>query len=451
MKVEHPIEIERGSEAKALPDWQALAGEPARLEQRHPARLGWWLLLAGFGGFLAWAALAPLDNGINMPGTVMVAGERQAVESLGGGVVETLSVGEGDRVSAGQPLVHFDPTRAVSALGDIDGQLEVLRAREARLIAERDGLDGVVAPPGLSSEGDSAFELQRALFDSRRAALEGELAGIQASLAGQRAALAGIESSLTARRSQRAVLEQQWRNLSGLADEGYVPRNRLLELDRQRSQLDGEIASDLGALGQTREQINELELRARSRRDVFQQEVRGDLADVRGQLDQLVQRRAAAEFELAHQVVRAPVDGTVVGLSLHTVGGVVQPGARLMEIVPLERPLTVEGQLAVESIDKVVAGLPVELAFTAFDRSSTPRLEGEVTLVSADRLEDERSGMPFYRVRVEVGPEQLARLDGRMLRAGMPVEVFVRTGERSLLNYLFKPLLDRARTAWGDA
>lgn len=128
-----------------------------------------------------------------------------------------------------------------------------------------------------------------------------------------------------------------------------------------------------------------------------------------------------------------------------------QPGSRLMEIVPQDQPLVVEGRLPVESIDKVHVGLPVELMFTAFDASRTPRLEGAVTLVSADRFEDERSGRPYYRLRANVAPGQLRRIGDAPLQAGMPVEVFVRTGERSLLNYLFKPLLDRARLAWGDA
>ncbi|WP_242697336.1 HlyD family type I secretion periplasmic adaptor subunit [Bordetella petrii] len=418
------------------------------------ARFGWWVLALGFGGFLAWAALAPLDNGVSMPGTVVVTGERQAVDSLGGGVVGALLVGEGETVRAGQIVVRLDSTRAHSEAQSLRAQLAAARAREARLLAERDGLSVVTLPAdaAVHAEAAGALALERQLFASRRAALEGELAGIQATLQGNRALAAGLESSLAYQRAQRGMLQEQLGNLRGLAREGYVPRNRLLELERMRAQLGSEIAADLGSLGQARQQVAELTLRAGQRRDAFQQEVRADLAETRVRREQLAQQLTAAEFDLAHTEIRAPASGTVVGLAAHTVGGVVQPGARLMEIVPADAPLIVEGRLPVDSVDKVQVGLPVELMFTAFDTSRTPRLAGTVALLSADRYEDERSGQPYYRLRVEVPPGQLLRIGGAAsLRAGMPVEVFVRTGERSLLNYLFKPLLDRTHSAWGDA
>lgn len=417
-----------------------------------PARFGWWVLALGFGGFVAWAAWAPLDNGVAMPGTVVVTGERQAVESLGGGVVGALLVAEGDRVRAGQAVLRLDDTRVRGDVQSLRAQLAAVAAREARLLAERDGQQDIaVSGPQQAGPEAAAFGLERQLFASRQAALAGELAGIQATMAGNRALASGLESSLAHKRAQRGLLQEQLGNMRDLAREGYVPRNRLLELERTLAQLSGDMAADLGALGQTRQQIAELVARAQQRRDAFQQEVRADLAEARVQREQLTQKLAAAEFDLSHSEIRAPAGGTVVGLAAHTVGGVVQAGARLMEIVPEDEPLVVEGRLPVESVDKVHAGLPVELMFTAFDTSRTPRLTGTVTLVSADRFEDERGGRPYYRLRVSVEPGQLRRIGDATLRAGMPVEVFVRTGERSLLNYLFKPLLDRARLAWGDA
>lgn len=414
-------------------------------------RLGWWVLALGLGGFLAWAAWAPLDNGVALPGTVVVTGERQAVDSLAGGVIATLLVREGDRVAAGAPVLRLDATRTQSELASLQAQSYALTARQARLdaeIAEAARMAG--APADATPALQGAYLLERQLFASRRAALQGELAGIQATLSGNQALAGGLQSALAHKRSQSATLQEQAQNLAGLVQEGYVPRNRLLELQRMQAQLAGEIASDLGALGQARQQIAELALRAQQRRDAFAQEVGTDLSQTHVQAEQVRQQLAAARFDLMHTEVRAPATGKVVGLSAHTVGGVVQPGARLMEIVPEDQPLTVEGRLPVQSVDKVSVGLPVELIFSAFDSATTPRLAGEVSLVSADRFEDERNGQPYYRITVQVAA-QLDRLDGQALRAGMPVEVFVRTGERSMLNYLFKPLLDRARTAWGDA
>ncbi|MGI9377322.1 MAG: HlyD family type I secretion periplasmic adaptor subunit [Tsuneonella suprasediminis] len=422
----------------------------------RPARFGWWLLLLGFGGFLIWASFAPLDNGVPMPGVVVVTGNRQAVEHQTGGIVSALHVREGDRVHVGQVLVKLDPTRAGAEAESIAIELATARAREARLLAERDGLASPQFPADLERGGDpdiiGAVALQRQLFASRRAALQGELTGITQSIAGQRALISGLEASVGDKRQQLQAMNEQLGNLRQLAAEGYIPRNRLLETERLRASIQSDISRDLGSIGQARGQAAELQSRLYQRRQAWQQDVRGELADTRLEAQSLTARQEAARFDLQHTDIRAPAAGRVVGLSVHTVGGVIQPGGRLMEIVPDSAPLIVEGRLPVASVDKVHAGLPVELLFTAFDTSTTPRLLGEVEQVSADRLEDEQNGLPFYRVRIRVDADELARLKlgDQPLRAGMPVEAFARTGERTLLNYLFKPLIDRLRTAWGD-
>ncbi|PKP94621.1 MAG: hemolysin D [Alphaproteobacteria bacterium HGW-Alphaproteobacteria-16] len=421
-----------------------------------PAHLGWWLLALGLGGFLLWATFAPLDNGVPMPGVVMVTGNRQAVEHGPGGVVQALHVREGQRVKAGDVLIRLDPTRVGAEAQSIEIQLATARAKEARLLAERDGLAMPAFPSDLertnSADVAGALTLQRQLFLSRRATLQAELAGLQQSLAGQRALVGGLEASLGGKRSQLHAMSEQTGNLRQLAAEGYIPRNRLLETERLHAGIQSDISRDLGGIGQARGQAAEIQSRIIQRRDAWQQEVRGELADTRLEAQALAAKRDAARFDLEHSEIRAPASGRVVGLTAHTVGGVVQPGARLMEIVPDAAPLIVEGRLPVNGVDKVHGGLPVDLLFTAFDTSTTPRLRGEVEQVSADRLEDEHSRTPYYRVRIRVGADELARLKlgDQPLRAGMPVEVFVRTGERSMLNYLFKPLLDRMRTAWGD-
>ena len=202
---------------------------------------------------------------------------------------------------------------------------------------------------------------------------------------------------------QRAALEEQLRGLRQLASEGYVPRNRLLDSERLLAQVNGEIAGDLGSLGSTRRQILELRLRMAQRREKFQEEVRASLADAQVRAEELRNRLASARFDLANSEVRAPVAGLVVGQEVFTEGGVIAPGQQLMEILPERQPLLVDARLPVEMVDKVRVGLPVELMFSAFSQSTTPRVEGEVTLVSADRLLDERSEAPYYRVRIRVG------------------------------------------------
>ena len=225
------------------------------------------------------------------------------------------------------------------------------------------------------------------------------------------------------------------RGLRQLASEGYVPRNRLLDSERLLAQVNGEIAGDLGSLGSTRRQILELRLRMAQRREKFQEEVRASLADAQVRAEELRNRLASARFDLANSEVRAPVAGLVLGQEVFTEGGVIAPGQQLMEILPERQPLLVDARLPVGMVDKVRVGLPVELMFSAFNQSTTPR--GQVTLVSADRLLDERGEAPYYRVRIRVGEEGVRRLAGLEIRPGMPVEAFVRSGERSLLNYLF--------------
>ena len=240
---------------------------------------------------------------------------------------------------------------------------------------------------------------------------------------------------------------EQLQGLRELAREGYIPRNRLLDTERVYAQILGSISEDHGRIGQLQRQVLEMRLKIRQLAEEYQKEVRTQLADTRIRTQDLRNRLASAEFELANSQLRAPVAGIVVGLDVFTEGGVIKPGQPLMEIVPQGEPLLVEARVPVELADKVHAGLPVELMFSAFSQSTTPRVAGEVMLVSADRQVDERTDEPYYTMRAQVSEQGMAQLAGLQIRPGMPVEAFVRTGERSMLNYLFKPLLDRTHMA----
>lgn len=420
------------------------------LDERRYTRMGGWLLALGFGGFLLWAALAPLDKGVAVSGNVVVAGNRQAVQHPSGGVVQRLLVRDGDQVAAGQVLIRMDATQISAQRESLFVQHLGALASTARLEAERDGLEEIVLPPSLSSDDARAvatLALQRQLLSSRRAALRLELDGLRESIAGSQAMLEGLRAAKVHKEEQRASMQAQLQGLRELAREGYVARNRLLENERLYAQLNGDISEDLGNIGRTQRQILELRLRAAQRAEEYQQDVRQQLADARLQAEDLGSRLRGVEFELAHTEVRAPVAGTVVGLDVFTEGGVISPGQMLMEIVPQDAPLLVDARAPVELVDKLQPGLDVELLFVAFNQSRTPRVNGKVTLVSADRLLDEKTDQPYYRLRVQVDEDGLRQLQGQQIRPGMPVEAFVRTGERSLLNYLFKPLTDRTHMA----
>ncbi|CAK17421.1 HlyD family type I secretion periplasmic adaptor subunit [Pseudomonas entomophila] len=433
----------------------AQAPLPLRDDARGPARAGRWLVLVGLGGFLLWGALAPLDKGVPVSGNVVVAGSRQAVQHPTGGVIEQLLVRDGDQVLTGQVLLRLDATQAQAQQGSLHVQYVNARAGEARLLAERDGSAVIEFPTALREQAATpwvaaALEAQRQLFGSRRQALETELAGLGESIAGAQASLQGLQGTLASKQAQRDALDEQLKGLRELASDGYIPRNRLLDSERLLAQVNGSIAEDLGAIGRTQRQVQELKLRAVQRRQEFQNDVRQQLSERQASAEDLGNRLRGAEFELAHTQVRAPASGTVVGLSVFTNGGVIARGQPLMEIVPANAPLLVDARASVELVDRLKPGLPVELLFVAFNQSTTPRVAGEVTLVSADRLLDDKTQQPYYQVRIKVSEEGLRQLAGLDIRPGMPVEAFVRTGERSLLNYLFKPLADRVHVALAE-
>ena len=435
------------SNAKSLGDSNVL-----QLDDTRYSRLGWLLMLGGFLGFLGWAALAPLDKGVAVSGKVMVSGHRKVVQHPSGGIVERIDVRDGDKVEAGQVLIRLKETPLLGQAQSLRSQFYGSLASEARLNAERDGAQGVSFATELTAlatepEVASNLVLQRQLFDSRRQALLLDQQGIDESIAGAEAQLRGVRDSQANKVLQRTALTEQLQGLRELAREGYIPRNRLLDTERVYAQILGSISEDYGRIGQLQRQVLEMRLKIRQLAEEYQKEVRTQLADTRIRTEDLRNRLASAEFELANSQLRAPVAGIVVGLDVYTEGGVIKPGQALMEIVPQGEPLLVEARVPVELADKVHAGLPVELMFSAFSQSTTPRVAAEVMLVSADRQVDERTDEPYYTLRAQVSEQGMAQLAGLQIRPGMPVEAFVRTGERSMLNYLFKPLLDRTHMA----
>jgi protease secretion system membrane fusion protein len=376
--------------------FQEMSEPEMNTDETHHARMGWWIVIVGVGGFMLWASLAPLDKGVPLSGTVAVASSRKAIQHPTGGIIEEILVKEGHTVKAGQILITMNATQA-KALAEISRvQYFTARAVEARLTAERDGAGSIRFPSEMEDAMDDPrvmanINLQNQLFVSRRNAIQGEL----------------------------RILKEQLDSMRDLADEGYVARNRMLDIERLYFQ----------------------------QKQSYQKEVGTQLAEAQKEAEGLRTRLVSQDFDLANVEVRAPVDGTVVGLSVFTRGGVIAPGFKLMEIVPSEDALVVEGQVPVHLIDKVHPDLKVELIFSAFNQNLTPHVPGIVTHVSADRLIDEVSRLPYYQIKAKVAPEGMKMISNLQVRPGMPVELFVKTGERTLLNYLLKPILDHIKMA----
>ncbi|MBY0475751.1 MAG: HlyD family type I secretion periplasmic adaptor subunit [Nitrosomonas sp.] len=417
-------------------------------------RLGWWIVLAGFCGFVLWSSIAPLDKGVPVMGTVTVASHLQAVQHQTGGIIDKILIREGDHVKLGQILVRMNDVQIKAQAEITRSQLYAARAIEARLLAERDGANEITFPNEFASQNDSRIannnSIQNQLFSSRRLALQHEIAAIDENTAGLKLQLRGLESSRVSKNQQLKFLEEQLFSLRDLAMDGFVPRNRVLELERSYTQLTGEISSDIGDIGRTQRQITELEQRRIHRLQEYQKEVRQTLSDVQREAEALRSRLIGQDFELATLEVKAPVDGIVVGMNVFTEGGVIAPGSKLMDIVPSDDMLIITGQVPVHLIDKIHVDLPVDLIFSALNQKKTPNIPGTVTQVSADRLVDANSGFPFYSIKAKVTPEGMKQLADEQIRAGMPVEIFIKTGERSLMNYLFKPILDRVHSSLSE-
>lgn len=421
------------------------------------SRLGWIIVLVGFVGFLAWAMLAPLDKGVPLSGTVAKESNRQLVQTLSGGTIQDILVKNGDVVQQGQVLVRMNATQVKGQADETRSRYFSARAAESRLIAERDGLKSVRFPAELEKAKSDprvieAVELQKQLFSSRLASLSSELAVLDESIAGTKAQLAGVREASESRRQQMVFMKEQLAGMRDLAKDGYVARNRLLELERGQQQLAAAMAEDAGQIGRLQRQVSELGLRRLQRQQEYQKDLRSQLADVQREAEALQGRMSAIEFEEASVDVKAPMAGVVTNLKVHTKGGVVGQGYQLMEIVPSGGGLVVDGQLSVTLIDKVHVGLPVEVMFPAFNAATTPHIPAKIVAVAADRVVEERTGMPYYAVQVKVTPEgeKLIAKHKLAIQPGMPADLFVKTGERTMMNYLFKPLADRAKTALSE-
>lgn len=426
------------------------------MDDHRPARWGLLLVLVGFGGFLLWSWLAPLDAGIVASATVKVTSNRKSIQHLSGGSIDAILVREGDYVTKDQALVQLDATQVLSEQGVVNAQFIATKTVENRLEAERDGLPEVVFDPAMleryagNDHLEDAIKLQRHLFASRRAALEGEINILRESLSSAQAQIKGLQRISSARTAQLGYLNQELNGVRQLAAEGYVPRNRMLELERNNSDLSASQADNLNDIARANGQVAELKLRILQREFDYSKEVQSQLADVQKENSALTDRLLALDYQVRHTVIRSPIDGLVQGLNVSTIGGVIQPGFKIMEIVPDHEPLQIDAMIPVQAIDKMAPGLPVSISFPAFNHVQTPNIPGKVLTISADRLINEENQQPFYLAQIEVTPQGMSQLKDNQIRAGMPASVTIKTGERNLLSYLMKPLLDRVSSAFKE-
>ncbi|MBM3203459.1 HlyD family type I secretion periplasmic adaptor subunit [Candidatus Woesearchaeota archaeon] len=444
-----------GPAAPALPSRDDIVEGEVVLptDTHHPMRIGLWGLALGLGGFLLWAVLAPLDEGVPTMGTVTIDTKRKAVQHLQGGIVKEVLVREGQMVKVNDPLIRLDDSYSKASYESIRQHYSTIRATEGRLLAEQKGAqtirfsDDLIQAAGTDPLIKSHLDIQNQLLKSRKSALEAELSALQESIQGHQGQIQGYQGMLENRKTQLSLLREELDSIRSLVKEGYVPRNRQLELERSAAEVAGVMASLQGSLLSEQKAISELKLRSVQRKQEYRKEVDTQLAEIEREVQADAEKLKAATDELSRIQIRSPADGQVVGLTVQTVGAVIQPGQKLMDIVPSDETLILETRVQPNMIDRVQPGLTAAVRFSSFSHSPTLVVDGRLDSVSGDLLTDPQTGITYYLARVSITPEGMQKLGARQMQAGMPAEVVFKTGERTVLQYLLHPLTKRLAAA----
>src|SRR4051812_11565307 len=429
--------------------------DPRRSIRRH-LLAGVALVVLLSGGVGGWAATTELAGAVIAPGTLVVETNVKKVQHPTGGVVGELRVRDGTPVKAGDVVVRLDDTVTRANLAIVVKSLDELAARQARLEAERDGAQAPSFPAELLArrhDPDVARLIagEQKLFEPRRSARQGQKAQLKERVGQLQEQIAGLTDQIAAKRREIALIGEELKGVRELWQKNLVQITRVTALERDAARLEGERGSLVSSIAQTKGKITETELQILQIDQDLRTEVGKDLAEIRAKVSELVEKKVAAEDQLKRIDIRAPQDGMVHQLAVHTVGGVITPnGEPIMLIVPEADALTVEAKIQPQDIDQVRIGQKAVLRFSAFNQRTTPELNGEVSRVSADVSQDAKTGATFYTIRIAVPKAELAHLNGLRLVPGMPVESFIQTGERTVISYLTKPLQDQVMKAWRE-
>ena len=424
-------------------------GPRASSDTSSVARTGLWVLGLGFGGFLLWAALAPLDEGVPTIGMVTLDTKRKSVQHLSGGIVKEVLVQEGQQVKEGDPLLRLDGAVAKSNYESVRQRYLGYRTMQSRLFAEQAGRDVIEWHADVKAAmGDPLIKqqvsTQQQLIQARRAALAADLQGLEENSQGLKEQFNSYQNILVQRRSQLALLSEELNNTRGMVKEGYAPRNRQFELERMVAESNAAIEDLMGNSLRITRQIAELRQRSVARKQEYRKEVESQLADITREVQSDAEKFVAVTADLDRMEIKSPATGQVVGLSVQTVGAVLQPGQKLLDVVPDTQTLLLEAHIPPHLIDKVQNGLPADIRFNSFSNSPQLVVEGKVLSVSGDLLSDpQQPQYTYYLARLQVTPSGMKTLGQRQMQPGMPAEVVIKTGERSLLTYLLHPLTKR--------
>lgn len=410
------------------------------------------LLIGGVGG---WAVQTEFAGAVVGPGRLVVSSNLKKVQHPTGGVIGELRVRDGDRVRAGQILARLDQTVTRANLAIVEKDLTEQFARQARLQAERSDRTSIAFPDMLRSRVADPVVQEAVLgeglsFKERRLAREGQKAQLRERIAQFKAQSAGLEQQLIAKDKELQYVDEELVGMRQLWRTHLVELGKLIPLERDEQRLAGDKGGLVAEIAQLKGKSVETQLQIDQVDEDMHSEVGKELSDVRAKIAELLERKVAAEDQLARVDIHAPLDGIVHQLSVHTVGGVVSAGEPLMMIVPAADTLEVETRINPQDIDQVRSGQKAFLRFPSFNQRTTPEIDGSVEYISADLTTDEKNGQSFYTARIAIPADAAEKLGGARLVPGMPVEAFVQTSQRTVLSYLTKPLMDQINLAFRE-
>ena len=427
-------------------DYAMQAERPPPRDPFRPMIWGVGLIAFTVIGLGGWSSVARVDSAALATGTIAVESNRRTIQHLEGGIVQEILVREGSVVREGDVLIRLDPTRTRAQATIFQSEFDAQTAIAARLNAERESRRQIEFPSGLLARTSDPsvreiVETQRSLFEARMAALLGQRSILEQRVQQIAEQISGLRALERSKREQTRLIQEELRSLEGLLADAIVTRTRVLALQREASRLEGEIGEHVAAIARSQQAVGETRLQILQLERQRQEEIATQLRDTQSRIFQLREQLATADDAQRRIEIVAPIDGTVLNLQVFTTGGVIAPGAPIMNIVPSNDRFIVEAQIAPTEIDTVRPGLDVTLRFSTVGSRLVPTIRGTLEDISPDRLTDQRTGLSFYMGRIHIPPEEANRLAGLLnLHAGMPVEVMINRGDRTILQYLIEPL-----------
>ena len=424
----------------------SISASGGRFGLRFPIVVGCIIIVLFFGALGGWAALAPLESAAIAPGEVTIDTKRKTIQHLEGGIIGEILVRDGDVVTAGQVLIRLDEIQSRAELELLQGRYITASAVEARLIAERDGSKDIAFPDWLldrliEPEIIETVSGQVNIFTSRQESLTHQTLILRQRIAQFGEEITGLEGQIKAEDVQLKLIAEESDDVRKLVESGLARRPRLLALEREAAALEGRRSQNSAGIARAKQSISEADLRISELATAMINEVVQLLSETQAVLFDLTDRIRASEDKLARTEVRAPIGGIVVDLQVHTPGGVIAPGAPLLDIVPSDEPLVIEARIDPGDIDVVRTGLEAQVRLSAFNQRNITPIPGVVTYVSADRLNDERTGAVYYIARIKLEDKDVHEaLQGAELQPGMQAEVMIATGARTTLEAIISPI-----------